>query len=127
MVPIHRSRYIVAGLVDSTLTFLDSHTHLSLHNWRASSSLGITVKVVTTNPAETLIATGFSNGSVSLLESRTGTLIGNWRASDSEITQVRSFAFAESRVVPSFSTRKLAVYHSFVRVLCPFVDEILYE
>ncbi|KAK3847925.1 MAG: WD40-repeat-containing domain protein, partial [Linnemannia gamsii] len=91
MVPIHRSRYIVAGLVDSTLTFLDSHTHLSLHNWRATSSLGITVKVVTTNPAETLIATGFSNGTVSLLESRTGTLVGNWRASDSEITQMKFY------------------------------------
>lgn len=91
MIPIHRSRYIVAGLVDSTLTFLDSHTHLSLHNWRATSSLGITVKVVTTNPAETLIATGFSNGTVSLLESRTGTLVGNWRASDSEITQMKFY------------------------------------
>ncbi|KAG0278237.1 hypothetical protein BGZ95_004434 [Linnemannia exigua] len=91
MVPIHRSRYIVAGLVDSTLTLLDSHTHLSLHNWRATISLGITVKVVTTNPAETLIATGFSNGTVSLLESRTGTLVGNWRASDSEITQMKFY------------------------------------
>jgi len=88
MVPIHRSRYIVAGLVDGTLSFLDSHTHLSLHNWRANSFLGATVKVVTTNPAETLIATGFSNGTVSLLESRTGTLVGNWRASDNDITQV---------------------------------------
>ncbi|KAF9904323.1 hypothetical protein EC991_002829 [Linnemannia zychae] len=91
MVPIHRSRYIVAGLVDSTLTFLDSHTHLSLHNWRATSSLGITVKVVTINPAETLIATGFSNGSVSLVESRTGTLVGSWRASDSEINQMKFY------------------------------------
>ncbi|KAG0200908.1 hypothetical protein BGX33_010720 [Mortierella sp. NVP41] len=91
MVPIHRSRYIVAGLVDSTLSFLDSHTHLSLHNWRATSYLGTTIKVVTTNPVETLIATGFSNGTVSLLESRTGTLVGNWRASDSEISQMRFY------------------------------------
>ncbi|KAF9940532.1 hypothetical protein BGZ67_007502 [Mortierella alpina] len=91
MVPIHRSRYIVAGHVDSTVSFLDSHTHLSLHTWRTTSYLGVTIKAVSTNPAETLIATGFSNGTVSLLEVRTGTLVGSWRASDNEITQIKFY------------------------------------
>ncbi|KAG0044558.1 hypothetical protein BGZ83_010233 [Gryganskiella cystojenkinii] len=91
MVPIFRSRYIVAGMADGVLSFLDSHTHLNLYNWRATISLGVTIKVVTTNSSETLIATGFSNGTVSLLESRTGTLVGNWRASDNEITQMKFY------------------------------------
>ncbi|KAG0299722.1 hypothetical protein BGZ98_009812 [Dissophora globulifera] len=91
MVPIHRSRYIVAGLLDSTISLLDSHTHLNLHSWRTTSHQGVTIKTVTTNPAETLIATAFSNGTVSLLESRTGTLLGNWRASDNEITQMKFY------------------------------------
>ncbi|CAO3568262.1 unnamed protein product [Mortierella alpina] len=91
MVPIHRSRYIVAGHVDSTVSFLDSHTHLSLHTWRTTSYVGVTIKAVSTNPAETLIATGFSNGTVSLLEVRTGTLVGSWRASDNEITQIKFY------------------------------------
>lgn len=76
--------------MDSTLSFLDSHTHANLHTWRSTSFVGVTIKVVTINPSETLLATGFSNGTVSLLESRTGTLVGSWRASDNEITQVRS-------------------------------------
>ncbi|KAI8599115.1 WD40-repeat-containing domain protein [Dissophora ornata] len=91
MVPIHRSRYIVAGMLDSTISFLDSHTHLNLHSWRTTSYQGVTIKTLTTNPAETLIATAFSNGTVSLLESRTGTLVGNWRASDNEITQMKFY------------------------------------
>ncbi|KAF9330286.1 hypothetical protein BG006_006743 [Podila minutissima] len=91
MEPIFRSRYIVAGLMDSTLSFLDSHTHANLHTWRSTSFLGVTTKVVTTNPSETLIATGFSNGTVTLLESRTGTLVGSWRASDNEITQMKFY------------------------------------
>ncbi|KAF9949169.1 hypothetical protein BGZ72_008997 [Mortierella alpina] len=91
MVPIHRSRYIVAGHVDSTVSFLDSHTHLSLHTWRTTSYLGMAIKAVSTNPAETMIATGFSNGTVSLLEVRTGTLVGSWRASDNEITQIKFY------------------------------------
>ncbi|KAI1318174.1 hypothetical protein EDD11_007057 [Mortierella claussenii] len=91
MAPIHRSRYIVAGHVDNTLSFLDSHTHLNLHSWRTTSQLGVNVKTVAINPAETLIATGFSNGTVSLLESRTGTLVGNWRASDNEISQMKFY------------------------------------
>ncbi|KAG0349061.1 hypothetical protein BG005_011205 [Podila minutissima] len=91
MEPIFRSRYIVAGLLDSTLSFLDSHTHANLHTWRSTSFLGVTTKVVTTNPSETLIATGFSNGTVTLLESRTGTLVGSWRASDNEITQMKFY------------------------------------
>ncbi|GJJ78952.1 WD repeat-containing protein 81 [Entomortierella parvispora] len=91
MVPIFRSRYIVAGMADGALSFLDSHTHLNLYNWRATTSLGVTIKTVTTNAAETIIATGFSNGTVSLLESRTGTLVGQWRASDSEITQMKFY------------------------------------
>ncbi|KAG0015463.1 WD repeat-containing protein 81 [Podila clonocystis] len=91
MEPIFRSRYIVAGLMDSTLSFLDSHTHSNLHTWRSTSFLGVTIKVVTINPSETLIATGFSNGTVTLLESRTGTLVGSWRASDNEITQMNFY------------------------------------
>ncbi|KAG0090334.1 hypothetical protein BGZ93_009359 [Podila epicladia] len=91
MAPIFRSRYIVAGLMDSTLSFLDSHTHANLHTWRSTSFLGVTIKVVTTNPSETLIASGFSNGTVTLLESRTGTLVGSWRASDNEITQMKFY------------------------------------
>ncbi|KAF9114439.1 hypothetical protein BGX27_010826 [Mortierella sp. AM989] len=91
MAPIRRSRYIVAGHADNSLSFLDSHTHLNLHSWRATSYQGVTIKTVTINPAETLIATGFSNGTVSLLESRTGTLVGNWRASDNEISQMKFY------------------------------------
>ncbi|KAF9390624.1 hypothetical protein CPC16_004938 [Podila verticillata] len=91
MEPIFRSRYIVAGLMDSTLSFLDSHTHANLHTWRSTSFVGVTIKAVTINPSETLIATGFSNGTVSLLESRTGTLVGSWRASDNEITQMKFY------------------------------------
>ncbi|KAF9194137.1 hypothetical protein BGZ50_006616 [Haplosporangium sp. Z 11] len=91
MIPIHRSRYIIAGHGDGTLGFLDSHSHIALHNWRATSYQGVTVKVVTTNSAETLIATGFSNGTVSLLEARTGTLVGNWRVSDNEISQLKFY------------------------------------
>ncbi|KAG0006087.1 WD repeat-containing protein 81 [Entomortierella chlamydospora] len=91
MAPIHRSRYIVAGHVDNTLSFLDSHTYMNLHSWRTTSYQGVTIKTVVINPAETLIATGFSNGTVSLLESRTGTLVGIWRASDSEISQMRFY------------------------------------
>ncbi|KAF9209893.1 WD repeat-containing protein 81 [Haplosporangium sp. Z 27] len=91
MTPIHRSRYIVAGHVDNTLSFLDSHTHMNLHSWRTTNYQGVTVKTVTINPAETLIAIGFSNGAVSLLESRTGTLVGSWRASDNEISQMKFY------------------------------------
>ncbi|ORZ09718.1 WD40-repeat-containing domain protein, partial [Lobosporangium transversale] len=91
MAPIHHSRCIVAGHVDNSLSFLDSHTHLNLHNWRTTSQLGLSIKALTISPAETLIATGFSNGTVSLLESRTGTLVGNWRASDNEITQMKFY------------------------------------
>ncbi|KAG0198913.1 hypothetical protein BGX28_007715 [Mortierella sp. GBA30] len=91
MAPIYRSRYIVAGHLDSTISFLDSHTHLNLHSWRTTSYLGVTIKALTTNAAETLIAIGFSNGTVSLLEARTGTLVGNWRASDNEISQIKFY------------------------------------
>ncbi|KAF9438628.1 WD repeat-containing protein 81 [Entomortierella beljakovae] len=91
MAPIHRSRYIVAGHADNTLSFLDSHTHLNLHTWRTTTLQGTTVRTTTINPAETLIAVGFSNGTVSLLESRTGTLVGNWRASDNDISQMKFY------------------------------------
>jgi WD40 repeat protein len=96
MAPIHRSRYIVAGLLDSTLTLLDSHTHANLHTWRTTSHQGIVARKVTTSPSETLIATGFSNGTVSLLESRAGTLVGSWKASDNEITQVTEMTYQGS-------------------------------
>ncbi|KAI8355039.1 WD40-repeat-containing domain protein [Mortierella sp. GBAus27b] len=98
MAPIHRLRYIVAGLLDSTLTLLDSHTHANLHTWRTTSHQGIVARKVTTSPSETLIATGFSNGAVSLLESRTGTLVGSWKASENEITQ---FLLSPYSVLPS--------------------------
>ncbi|KAF9430384.1 WD repeat-containing protein 81 [Podila epigama] len=91
MAPIYRSRYIVAGQADNTLSFLDSHTHANLHNWRSTSFQGVAIKVVTTNSSETLIATGFSNGTVTLLEARTGSLVGSWRASDNEITQMKFY------------------------------------
>ncbi|KAG0240959.1 WD repeat-containing protein 81 [Actinomortierella wolfii] len=84
MIPIHRSRYIVAGHADTTL----SHNRSNMHTWRTTSSSGVTIKVVKTNPNETLIATAFSNGMVSLLESRTGTMVANWRVSDNEVTQM---------------------------------------
>ncbi|KAF9969750.1 WD repeat-containing protein 81 [Actinomortierella ambigua] len=88
MIPIHRSRYIVAGHYDNTLSFLDSHNRSSMHSWRSTSAVGVTIKAVKTNASETLIATAFSNGTVSLLESRTGTMVANWRVSDNEVTQM---------------------------------------
>jgi len=55
------------------------------------SYLAGTIKVVCTNPAETLIAVGFSSGVVSLLESRTGMLVGSWKAGDTDIIHVSNY------------------------------------
>ncbi|CAG8522522.1 4819_t:CDS:10 [Paraglomus occultum] len=90
--PIFRTRYLVGGLSDTTVTFFDTFNHCLLHTWRSSAAFVGTIKVVCTNPAETLIAVGFSSGVVSLLESRTGMLVGSWKAGDTDIIHLRFFA-----------------------------------
>jgi hypothetical protein len=47
------------------------------------------IRVIAVNPAETLVAVGFSTGAISLIESRTGTLVASWKGGDTEITSVK--------------------------------------
>lgn len=48
------------------------------------------IRVIAVNPAETLVAVGFSTGAISLIESRTGTLVASWKGGDTEIASVSS-------------------------------------
>ncbi|RIA98649.1 WD40-repeat-containing domain protein [Glomus cerebriforme] len=91
--PIFRTRYLVGGLSDTTITFFDTMSHNSLlHSWKSSPGFAGTIKIVCINPSETLIAVGFANGTISLLESRTGTLIYNWKAGDTDIVHLKFYA-----------------------------------
>ncbi|GES77577.1 WD repeat-containing protein 81 [Rhizophagus clarus] len=100
--PIFRTRYLVGGLSDTTITFFDTMSYKLLHSWK--SGLGFTgiIKIICINPNETLIAVGFSSGIISLLESRTGTLVSSWKASDTDIIHLKFYA--NNRLVSCAST-----------------------
>ncbi|KAI8381047.1 WD40-repeat-containing domain protein [Radiomyces spectabilis] len=89
--PIFHSRCLVAGALEGHITFFDTHNHRALHTWKSSLNTTGTVRAITVNQAETLIAVGYSTGVISLLESRTGTLVASWKGGDTEITMVKFY------------------------------------
>ncbi|RUS29740.1 hypothetical protein BC938DRAFT_480298 [Jimgerdemannia flammicorona] len=91
MQPVFRSQCIVGGTTDANITFLDTNAHCLLHTWKANNSFTGAIRILTVNPAETLVAVGFSTGAISLLESRTGTLVASWKGGDSEIMFMRFY------------------------------------
>ncbi|CAG8488733.1 9487_t:CDS:10 [Ambispora leptoticha] len=86
--PIFRSRYLLGGLSDNTLTFLDTVNHVSLHTWKCSTGFAGTIRAISVNTSETLIAVGFTSGIISLIDTRTGMMIGSWKAGDTDIIHV---------------------------------------
>lgn len=69
--------------------FLDTHNHCLLHTWKSSASIVAgTIRTITVNQSETLIAVGYSTGAIALLETRTGTLIANWKGGETEVSLV---------------------------------------
>lgn len=86
--PIFQSRHLVGGTIEGNISFFDAHNHVPLHTWKSSSMLNGVIRVIAVNPAETLVAVGFSTGAISLIESRTGTLVASWKGGDTEITSV---------------------------------------
>ncbi|KAK4510721.1 uncharacterized protein ATC70_005154 [Mucor velutinosus] len=89
--PIFQSRHLVGGTVDGNISFFDAHNHIPLHTWKSSTMLSGVIRVIAVNPAETLVAVGFSTGAISLLESRTGTLVASWKGGDTEITSIKFY------------------------------------
>jgi hypothetical protein len=68
---------------------LDTHNHCLLHTWKSSASIiAGTIRTITVNQSETLIAVGYSTGAIALLETRTGTLIANWKGGETEVSLV---------------------------------------
>jgi WD40 repeat protein len=90
--PIFRTRYLVGGLSDGSITFFDTMAYKPLHSWKSTSGSAGTIRIVCINPSESLIAVGFTSGVISLLESRTGTLIYSWKAGDTDIVHLKFYA-----------------------------------
>ncbi|CAO0792536.1 unnamed protein product [Mucor circinelloides] len=89
--PIFQSRHLVGGTIEGNISFFDAHNHVPLHTWKSSSMLNGVIRVIAVNPAETLVAVGFSTGAISLIESRTGTLVASWKGGDTEITSMKFY------------------------------------
>ncbi|CAG8474645.1 6116_t:CDS:10 [Ambispora gerdemannii] len=90
--PIFRSRYLLGGLSDNTLTFLDTINHTSLHTWKCSTGFTGTIRAISVNTSETLIAVGFTSGIISLVDTRTGMMIGSWKAGDTDIIHLKFYS-----------------------------------
>ncbi|KAG9306186.1 hypothetical protein G9A89_016090 [Geosiphon pyriformis] len=90
--PMFRSRYILGGLSDNTLTFLDTVNHSSLHKWKCSTGFSGSIRAISVNNSETLIAVGYSSGMISLIDSRTGMIVGSWKAGDTDIIHLKFYS-----------------------------------
>ncbi|KAI9478318.1 MAG: WD40-repeat-containing domain protein, partial [Benjaminiella poitrasii] len=90
--PIFQSRHLVGGTAEGHITFFDAHNYTVLHTWKSNSMMnGTMIRVIATNPSETLVAVGFSTGAISLIESRTGTLVASWKGGDTEISTMKFY------------------------------------
>lgn len=118
--PIFQSRHLVGGTIEGNISFFDAHNHIPLHTWKSSSILNGVIRVIAVNPAETLVAVGFSTGAISLIESRTGTLVASWKGGDTEITSVSSDLFVSEYLVDIDIVCRLdqVLYGRFAAFVC---------
>lgn len=92
----------------SSIQFLDYRTNRFLHDWKVSSGITGSIRVITTSKTRPhILAIGFSSGTISLFDCRIGFLMGHWKAHETEITNLY---FHESRWLCSVAENQVLLW-----------------